>query len=143
MFLLQTQKSRKARQVMPWLMSAPEALTNDPCSGTNQSVETMTLEGHIWKPGEYSTGISRYIPSWEHIYTFLFPLPLFLHRSLPLPFSLLSSKGPLCLCNLFPEPISSTAHFFYLCDFLNKLSLVKKKKRYGVYHNDTCSFWKV
>ena len=28
-----------------------------------------------------------------------------------------------CLCNSFPEPISSMAHF-YLRDFLNKLSLI-------------------
>lgn len=26
-------------------------------------------------------------------------------------------------CNLFPELPSSMGHFFYLCDFLNKLSL--------------------
>ena len=41
--------------------------------------------------------------------------------------SLSSSKfqGPFfCLCNSFPEPISSMTHLFYLCDFLYKLSLI-------------------
>lgn len=41
-------------------------------------------------------------------------------------FTFLSTKfqGPFCLCNSSPEPISSKSHF-YLCDFVNKLSLIK------------------
>ena len=42
----------------------------------------------------------------------------------PVPFSLLSSTGPSfasVIC--FPSVGSPPAHFYYLCDFLNKLSL--------------------
>lgn len=31
-------------------------------------------------------------------------------------------QGPFLCWNLFPEPISCTAHIFYPCDFLNKRS---------------------
>ena len=69
-----------------------------------------------------------------------FPSPLFTQGSLwsmpapPPPLSSLTVHQPLSLaplssrpffcCNLFPEPISSMIHFFYLDDFLNKLSLI-------------------
>ena len=48
-----------------------------------------------------------------------FPIPLSSNPgALPFPFPLLSSKIP-CFAslNVFPEPISSTSHF-YICDFL-------------------------
>ena len=57
-----------------------------------------------------------------------FPIPSLLAR-FPCLSLLPKLQGPFfCLPNLCPEPISSTAHFFHLCEFLNKLSLKERNK---------------
>lgn len=56
----------------------------------------------------------------------MFSLPLSLSPKLQMPF--------FCLFNLFPETISSTAHFS-LCDFLNKLSFIVWKKTFSLQNN--------
>ena len=123
MFQLQAQNISKTKGT-PQLTSGPAILTNDPPC-TNQSVETMTLKGHSLKADEYLLRLSRSLsPSQRHAHTF--PFPPHPHKEGYLYPSLSwAPRAPfLCLCNLFPNPISSTSHFFYLCDFLNKLSLI-------------------
>ena len=65
-------------------------------------------------------------PMWLSLWSMLVPFPT-LFPQVSFPCLALSPKLQglfFSLCNLFPEPISSTAHFFYLCDFLNKLFLI-------------------
>ena len=114
-----------------------------PSPGADQSVETMTLKGHTWKRWwilywgpplrpplnpqllkALGTEKPAHFPLRAH--WCLSHSPLLSPRCFILYFSLSPKRqGPFfCLYNLFSEPISSTAHFFYLCDFLNKLSLI-------------------
>ena len=88
-----------------------------------QKEEQKKLEEHRVKAaGEGPLATGRMKKSGE-----AHPSPLGL---LPLPCSLLSSKDLFfCLCNLFPKPIFFSMAHFYLCDFLNKLSLIKKMKK--------------
>ena len=108
-----------------WLMTS--------CPVTNQSVETMTTKGHPCKTDKYSIEIVH----WDfHINTLKTEDPVLLSlgspSAFPHPFpqgassSLLSSrlKEPsFCFCNLFPETISSMAHFYFY-DFPNKYSVI-------------------
>ena len=108
-------------------------MTKDPCPSIDQTVETTTLRRHSWTAAEYSIEI---LPGDLQIKN---PQDKGLNATLPdlsrtEPFSSSSLRGGyiyflfpklqgsfFCLCSLFPEPMSSTARFFYLCDLLHKL----------------------
>ena len=53
-------KPRKAEKPGGWPQDQLQWLTT-PCSGTDQSVEIVTLEGHTWRTDEYSAETL----SWE------------------------------------------------------------------------------
>ena len=107
----------------------------NPCSSTDQLVDTTTLQEHIWKTYEYTIEILPWDlqintlkmedPAWLSLWSKLVPFPTLFPQGLTFPCLFLSpKKGPFfCLCNLFPESISSATHFFYLCEFLNNISL--------------------
>lgn len=61
----------------------------------------------------------------RHWHRFLaFSLPLFPPGALPLPSPLLSCQGPAFASVTSGASTVQLAHFYYLCDFLNKLSLI-------------------
>ena len=127
-------KPDRPQDQLHWLMT--------PSCGADQSVETMTLKGHTWTAGEYSIEILPWDGpqnphpqkplGWRTQHSSLYgahpwfsPLPAPRHIFLASVFLFPKLQGPFsCLCHLFPEPISSMAHFCYLCNFLNKLSLI-------------------
>ena len=108
------------------------------CPGASQSVQTTTLDperthlerwwifnwdphlGHSLNSPPLKTLRTKNpacptFPPQHHLPLRCFINIIFLSPKLQRPF--------FCLYNLFPEPISSTAHFFFLCDFLSKCSL--------------------
>ena len=97
-----------------------------PLSGADQSVETMTLKGHTWNVNEHYMKILLWtsrkistlkIPSEGGPSTFptsgacphLSHNPVLLPRCLTFTFLSPKLQGLLCLCNLFPDPMS---HWF-------------------------------
>ena len=116
-----------------------------PCPGTYQPVETTSLKGHTWKAGKLVNSLLRSSlgpplkspslkafrmedptcsPSLECAGTF----PGSLLSSTCITFTFLSAnlQAPPSFASVtcFLNPFVTRAHFFHLCNFLNKLLLI-------------------